>query len=217
MRTDAEIEPYGRGFRWQYPLALGFAKFLMAALGWFKVVGKRKVPLQGGLLILCNHLSDSDPVAIQVACPRPIRFMAKSELFDMKGVRTVLRWLRCFPVKRGEPDRTAIKTSVSLLQAGHCVCVFPEGQLSEDGRLQELKPGIALIARMAEVPVICLGLVGTNRIVPYKSLVPRPAFSQVSAHWGEPRLFDRKAETEEILAWVESELRRLIGEPAALP
>lgn len=213
MRPEAEIEPYSPAFRWQYPLALGFAKFLMAVLGWFETVGKENVPKTGGLLILSNHRSDCDPVAIQVACPRPIRFMAKSELFEMKGVSLVLRWLRCFPVKRGEPDRNAIKHAVALLQAGHAVCIFPEGQLTETGFLQELKPGIALIARMADVPTICVGLRKTEKIVPYHKLTPRPAFTQVSAHWGAPRHFDRKAETEEILQWAEAEFRRLTNEP----
>lgn len=213
MKAETDIERYGWNFRaWQFPIAVTFAKGLMAMLGWFRTYGKERVPRQGGLLILSNHRSDCDPVAIQVACPRPIRFMAKSELFEMFLVKTVLRWLKCFPVKRGEPDRNAIKHSVTLLQGGECVCVFPEGQLTETGRLQELKPGIALIVRMADVPVICVGLRKTDKIVPYRSLLPRPAFTQVSAHWGEPRRFEKKAETEDILSWVQSELLRLSGE-----
>jgi 1-acyl-sn-glycerol-3-phosphate acyltransferase len=196
-------------YAWQFRLAKFIAWLLMAVLGWFSVRGKRNIPKQGGLLILSNHRSDCDPVAVQVACPRYIRFMAKSELWDMKGVRSVLIWLKCFPVKRGEPDRAAIKYAVALLQAGEAVCVFPEGQLSDDGQLQDLKPGIALIVRMANVPVICVGLRNTERIVPYRSLIPRPAFRRVRAVWGQPRTFEHKADTEEILGWVGSELKKL--------
>lgn len=214
MRADAEIEPYSRRFyAWQYPIVRFFAWLLMAVLGRLSVRGKEKVPRSGGLLILANHRSDCDPVAVQVACPRVIRFMAKSELWEMKGIGSFLRWMKAFPVKRGEPDRTAIKHAVALLKAGYPVCVFPEGQLSEDGCLQELKPGVALIVRMAGVPVICLGLRNTEGIVPYKSLVPRPSWHRVRASWGEARSFEHKAETEEILGWAESELRRLTSNP----
>ena len=205
-RAGSEIDHYSRGFyAWQFPFAKFIAWLLMAVLGWFTVRGKRNIPKQGGLLILSNHRSDCDPVAVQVACPRPIRFMAKSELWDMKGVRSVLMWLKCFPVKRGEPDRAAIKHAVALLHAGEAVCVFPEGQLSENGQLQELKPGIALIVRMANVPVICVGLRNTERVVPYGSMIPRPAFRRVRAVWGQPRTFEHKADTEEILGWVGAE------------
>ncbi len=196
-------------YAWQFPFAKFIAWLLMALLGCFTVRGKKNIPQQGGLLILSNHRSDCDPVAVQVACPRPIRFMAKSELWEMKGVRSVLIWLKCFPVKRGEPDRAAIKYAVALLQAGEAVCVFPEGQLSEDGQLQELKPGIALIVRMANVPVICVGLRNTERVVPYGSTIPRPAFRRVRAVWGEPRTFEHKADTEEILGWVTDQLKAL--------
>ena len=215
MKADAEIDHYSRGFyAWQFPVAKFFAWLLMFVLGRIKTIGKSNIPRSGGLLILMNHRSDCDPVAAQVACPRPVRFMGKSELFEMKGVRKVLIWLKCFPVKRGEPDKSAIKHAVDLLKAGECVGVFPEGQLTETGQLQELKPGIALIVRMSGVPVICCGLRNTDGVVPYGSMVPRPSLKRVVAQWGEPKSFDRKAETEEILGWVETELRRLSG---ALP
>lgn len=210
MRAETEIEPYSRSFfLFQLPFAKFLAWLLMFSLGWMKTIGRSHIPRTGGLLILSNHRSDCDPVAVQVACKRPIRFMAKSELFQMFFVKTVLRWLKCFPVKRGEPDKSAIKHAIETLKAGQCVGVFPEGQLTETGELQELKPGIALIVRMAGVPVICCGLRNTERMVPYGSYVPRPALKRVVARWGEARTFDRKAEPEEILGWVESELRRL--------
>src|SRR5579885_640950 len=170
MRAETEIERYSRAFYlFQFPVVKGFAWLVMFLLGRIKSVGKKNIPRDGGLLILCNHRSDCDPVAVQVVCPRPIRFMAKSELFEMAFVKNVLRWMKSFPVKRGEPDKSAIKLAIETLKADECVCVFPEGQLTETGELQELKPGIALIVRMAGVPVICCGLRNTERVVPYGS------------------------------------------------
>jgi 1-acyl-sn-glycerol-3-phosphate acyltransferase len=89
------------------------------------------------------------------------------------------------------------------------VCIFPEGELSESGRLQTLLPGAALIVRKAGVPVICCGLRNTNRVMPYRTVVPRPGFCFTYADWGEPRSFADDAPTEEIIDWATQELLRL--------
>lgn len=191
------------------PLAEFLSWILFTALGPTRIFGRRKVPKSGGVLILANHRADVDPILVQIACPRPVYFMAKSELFEMPILGRVIRGFRAFPVKRGEPDRDAIKRAVALLQAGECVCVFPEGELSETGEMLPLKPGVALIVRMAQVPVICLGLRNTNRILPYGAVVPRPALRWVEARWGETRSFDAHVKSEEFLAWADAELRRL--------
>lgn len=207
--------PLGRSIR--LPIARVFLGIFMFLFGPLKVRGKEKVPRQGGLLILANHLSDCDPVATQIAAPRPVHFMAKSELFEIPVLRNVLVWFGSFPVKRGEPDRTAIKRAVALAKAGEAVVIYPEGQISEDAKLQELKAGVALIVRMAGVPVTCLGLQNTQRVIPYGKVLPRPAFRTIWAKWGEARTFEKGASPEEILGWVESELRTLTGQPAVPP
>ncbi|MBX3119812.1 MAG: 1-acyl-sn-glycerol-3-phosphate acyltransferase [Fimbriimonadaceae bacterium] len=195
---------------------LGLAKFagwlLLTVFGPFHTTGKYRVPKSGGLLILSNHLADLDPVAVQVSCPRPIYFMAKSELFEMGLLGKILGWFKAFPVKRGEPDRNALKKAIEYLKEGKAVCVFPEGELSESGDLLPLKPGVALLVRQSGCQVICLGLRNTNKIMPYGKLIPRPAFSKVSADWGEPHSFDKKSEVDEIMGWAEGQLRSLTGQ-----
>lgn len=210
MSDETQIEKQSPLFnRIGLPISKFLAWLLLFFFGPLIVRGRYRVPKKGGLLILSNHISDIDPPAVQVSCPRTIYFMAKSELFDMPALGRMIRWFKAFPVKRGEPDRASIKKAIGYLRAGETVCIFPEGELSEDGNLWPLKPGVALIVRMAEVPVICVGLVGTNKIVPCGKLIPRPAFGGVSATWGEVRSFDRRAETEEIMDWVEGQLREL--------
>jgi 1-acyl-sn-glycerol-3-phosphate acyltransferase len=181
-------------------------------LGPVRSHGRERVPASGGVLILANHLADCDPPVVQLACPRPIRFMAKSDLFGIPVLGRFIRWTGAFPVKRGEPDRNALKRAAELLKRGEAVCIFPEGQLSEDGALQELKPGVALVVRMAGTPVVCCSLSNTNRIMPYGTLVPRPSWQTTDVRWGEPRTFSKHDSAEEIMNWAEAQLRSLSAE-----
>lgn len=195
--------------RLAYPVLKLFVRCLMLVLGPLKVKGRSNVPPTGGLLILSNHLADIDPPVVQISCKRRIHFMAKSELFEIPVLKHLIRWFHAFPVKRGEPDRAAIKHAIGLLHEGEAVCIFPEGQLSELGELQPLLPGAALIVRKAAVPVICVGLRKTNRVMPYRKVVPRPSFGFTYAEWGEPRRFADDASQEEIIGWATDELLRL--------
>jgi 1-acyl-sn-glycerol-3-phosphate acyltransferase len=181
-------------------------------MGPIRVEGAENVPRQGGLLILSNHRADVDPVLVQYACPRPLHYMAKQELFEMGMLGPLIRRYGAFPVSRGEPDRQAIRQAAGLLNAGEAVVVFPEGQLTQTGDLQELKAGIALILRLApEVPVICIGLQNSQYMLPYGQLIPRPAFRRLTLMWGKPRVFSTDASHAAVLGWTECELRRLGG------
>ncbi len=165
------------------------------------------IPKEGGVLVVANHLSDFDPIVVQYHCRRPVFFLAKSELFEMGKLGKVIRWFGCIPVKRGEADRAALRHAIDRLKAGQVVVIFPEGQLSSSGELQELKSGFALIVRAAGVPVVVCKLTGTNRIIPYGKVTPRPALGGVSSQWSEPNFFNEKASTEEIVSKIEACLR----------
>ena len=194
------------------PLMRLIAWVLFWLLGGIRVRGAYRVPKMGGVLIVANHISDLDPPVVQWSCPRPVHFMAKRELFAMKGVGAMLRQYRAFPVNRGEADRAAIRHAVAQLQSGECVVMFPEGELSETGEPLPLKPGFALIVRMAQCPVICCGISGANRQMPYGKVIPRPAFRAIRVEWGEPRTFQKDASSEEILEWAAAQLRSLASE-----
>lgn len=132
--------------------------------------------------------------------------MAESGLWNRKWLAPILNLFRAFPVNRGEADRAAIRHAMRLLHDGEAVCLYPEGKVSPDGKLQALKPGLALLVRHSDVPVIALRIRGSERIVPYPSTIPRPAFRLVQAEWGEPYRFPPTATAEDILAWAEREL-----------
>lgn len=209
--TFEELNTRPKSFFWIYP-PLRFLVYLVLLLfGPCRGIGAREMPKKGGVLLFSNHLSDLDPVVLHCFSPRPIYFMSKSELFEIRVLGPMIRYFRAFPVKRGEPDKAAIKTAVELLKNGHVVCIFPEGKLSEDEKLQPLLPGVSLIARMAGVPVMCCGLKNTQKIMPYGLSIPRPAFRWVTAHFGKPRSFSKTDSSEEILDWATQELKNLVS------
>ena len=190
---------------------IGFPLFTI--LGPIRIRNKENIPKTGGVIVLANHISDCDPIVSQLACPRHIQFMSKSELWEIKWLGKFMKWWGNFSVKRGEPDRQSLRMASELAKAGAVVCIYPEGKISEKGRLGPLLPGFALIVRMAGVPVICCGMNGNDKVMPYANLIPRPAFGWITATWGEAKTFGKDATNEEIIAWAEAEFRRLIPEP----
>src|SRR5437016_2465489 len=87
------------------------ARAILALFGGLRVEGIENIPQRGPILVTPNHISDSDPAFIALTLPRAAYFMAKSELFAVPVVGALLRFLRGFPVRRGEPDRGALRRS----------------------------------------------------------------------------------------------------------
>ena len=147
---------------------------LLRVLYRTRVDGAENVPA-GGAVIAGNHVSYLDPMLLWTVSPRPIHFMAKRELWDSKIVAWVLPRLWGFPVNRGEPDRTAITTATELLKAGELVGVFPEGGRAEEGdeELRQAHGGVAFIALRADVPIVPVAFVGTEKAWPKGATLPR--------------------------------------------
>jgi 1-acyl-sn-glycerol-3-phosphate acyltransferase len=155
----------------------------------WRVEGRENLPREGGAILACNHISYLDPPVMGAAiAPRRLYYMAKSELFRSRPLRWLITRLGVYPVRRGTADRRALKTTLELLKAGELVLVFPEGTRSEDGNLQPPELGIAFLAAHARVPVIPVALIGTNKVLPRGSFIPRPV--HVCVRIGEPLTFD---------------------------
>lgn len=138
-----------------------------------QVTGLENVP-PGGAIIAPNHQSFWDiPLVGFVLYKRRTHFMAKSELFRNPVFSWIIRTVLAFPVKRGTPDRTAIRYAVDILKQGDLVTIFPEGTRSKTGELKEAEAGLSLIAAKAEVPVVPVGIVGTRLIFSKACRFPR--------------------------------------------
>jgi len=117
-----------------------------------KVIGRDNLPAQGALL-LCNHLSYVDAVVLQIASPRPLRFVAFAGFAKSPVVRFLFRAAGVIPVNPNKPLK-GIRLAWDALKAGEIVCVFPEGAISRTGQLMELRRGFETIVQHAHVPVV---------------------------------------------------------------
>lgn len=123
------------------------------------VVGRERLPASGGALFVCNHVSYADTIPLSLACPRHFRFTSFEGLFDQPILGRLLRAVGSIPVSPTNARET-IRRAAECAAAGETVLLFPEGKLTLDGALQEIKGGYELIARRAGVPVLMVHLDG---------------------------------------------------------
>jgi 1-acyl-sn-glycerol-3-phosphate acyltransferase len=140
------------------------------------VEGLENVPKSGPLIIVANHLSNADPPLVHgyltPALGRPMHILAKEALF-VGPLGTFLRSQGITPVRSGGSDIEAYRTALDVLEHGNVLTIFPEGTRSRTGRLGEPKPGVAMLATRSGVPVLPVGISGTDRFLGRGSRFPR--------------------------------------------
>jgi 1-acyl-sn-glycerol-3-phosphate acyltransferase len=139
-----------------------------------RIYGVERVPQQSALVIVSNHASHFDPPILSAAMRRPVAYMAKEELFRVPVLGQAIQLYGAYPVKRGSPDRSAIREALAKLQEGWAVGVFPSGTRTEDGRITDPKLGAVMVAAKAQVPLLPVSLWGTQRILRKGSALPHP-------------------------------------------
>lgn len=157
-----------------------------------RVEGRDNVPREGGVILASNHLSFIDSIAIPVAAPRPVHFLAKSTYFEGTGVagwakRTFFESIGAIPVRRGAGQAAldALDQQRQLLDDGLAVALYPEGTRSTDGRLYKGRTGVAFLALQTGAPVIPVGLIGTDLVMPRGAKMPSLT-ERVTVRFGEP-------------------------------
>ncbi|HET7736708.1 MAG TPA: lysophospholipid acyltransferase family protein [Nocardioidaceae bacterium] len=150
------------------------------------VEGLDNVPREGGLLIASNHLSFVDSVVIPIIAPRKVVFLAKAEYFDGPLGRAWFGGLGMVPVNRDDTKAAmdSLQIALDVLGRGEAFGIYPEGTRSRDGRLYRGRTGVAELALTAGVPVVPVGLQGTQDIQPIGHRFPRRA--KVTIRFGEP-------------------------------
>ncbi|MFN4032606.1 MAG: lysophospholipid acyltransferase family protein [Fimbriimonadales bacterium] len=195
--------------------ALFAITFRFPLLLWLRIEGRGRMPRRGGLIVVANHLSLADPPVLWYAAPRHLCFMGRADISTIPVVGAIARLAKMVPVKQRTADRNALKLAIETVQRGEALAIFPEGELSESRDLQPFLPGVLLILRQTRAPVLPVGLAGTDRILPYGKLVPKPAFGIVRVRFGEPIPAEQilcLPTPEAQLAFLEEQVARLSGQ-----
>ncbi|PRY24089.1 lysophospholipid acyltransferase family protein [Pseudosporangium ferrugineum] len=193
-------------------------------LGWRPhVEGLENIPATGGAIFAGNHLSVADELFLGAVVPRHIAFWAKAEYFRGGGVggtltKFLMNGLGAIRVERGggRAALTAFDGAIPVLKAGDMVAVYPEGTRSPDGRLYRGRTGVARLAVAAGVPIIPVGMQGTDKAQPIGQPYPKPGKGKIVVKFGKPietagRPDDRtslRALTDEVMA----EIQKLTGQ-----
>ncbi len=184
------------------------ASWIARLLYRVRTSGLENFPMSGGVLLISNHISYIDVVVLQLACPRPIRFIGH------KGLRRNAFFNWCFEITgcigiSAEQPREGMKQAVQALKSGELVCICPEGHISRTGQLMEIQRGFELIARQAGVPVVAAAIDGvwgsvfsfagnkylwkSPRLLPTHVFIafgqPTPA-AEISTAWARRELLD---------------------------
>lgn len=138
-----------------------------------RVIGKEHVPRLGAYVVAPSHRSILDIPFAAYITRRRIRFMAKKELFSTLTGRMFFRALAAIPVDREVADRSALRTAQAALQAGEPVGVFPEGTRNAGPALGDMHDGAAYLARRIGVPIVPVGIGGSEEIMERGKLFPR--------------------------------------------
>jgi 1-acyl-sn-glycerol-3-phosphate acyltransferase len=171
---------------------------LMRLLARPTIEGVHHIPSRGGAILAGNHLAVADSFLVPLLLPRRVTYLAKREYFIQPGLigwikRVFFTGVGQVPVDRasGSAAQAALETAVRLLGEGKLLGIYPEGTRSPDGRLYKGKTGVARMALEADVPVIPVAVIGTNKLNPIGSRMWRP--HHVHIRIGEPLDFSRYA------------------------
>jgi len=149
-----------------YRVAMAVCRPAVATWGRLEVEGLEELPAEGPVLLVGNHDSHWDPVAVGVAAirRRQVKALAKSTLWDVRGLGPVLDGMGQIPIERGAGDAGALSNAIEQLRAGACIGVFPEGTRSRGEVLRARSGAGRLALEVPEARLVCVAIEGTTEM-----------------------------------------------------
>lgn len=178
----------------QYQVSRIVAGPFLHALGRPRITGTENIPESGGAILAANHLSAIDSVYLPFMVQRPVTFSAKSEYFGTRrpGARLFAMYMKAtgqLQIDRdgGRAAQATLEAALKRIMDGQLFGIYPEGTRSPDGCLYRGRPGVGWLALKSGLPVIPVGMMGTRRVLPPGSVVPRPGSVEIRV--GKPLTF----------------------------
>jgi 1-acyl-sn-glycerol-3-phosphate acyltransferase len=204
-------------YRFARALVVGFCRLFWRV----SVTGKEHVPTDGPFILAPVHRSNVDFAIVAAVTPRRMRYLAKDSIWKL-GLGRVWESLGAIPVARGTADREAMRQLEATLAEGDPVVMFPEGTRQAGPVVQPLFDGPAYVAARASVPIIPVGIGGSERAMPKGSKLLRPV--KITVIVGPPLLPEARAEgarvprraVAELTAALKDEVQRLFDEAQRL-
>ena len=140
-----------------------------------RAAGRHHVPKNGPVLVISNHQSFLDPIIVGVASRRRLTALARKTLYENPAFAWLLRGLGAAPIDQEGIGIEGLRVGLHILEQGKALLVFPEGSRTEDGNLQPLKPGIQLLIKRSQAPVLPVGIAGSYDAWPCWRHYPIPA------------------------------------------
>lgn len=183
---------------------LSIPEFLLRFLAWIlvrilyrlKTIDLDKIPKEGPVLLVCNHVTFVDWLIIGGAIKRPIRFVMDYSFMKIFLFRYFLKQGKVIPIAKKEQDPKILSDAFDRvaeeLQAGEVVCIFPEGTLTKTGEMNPFRPGVEKILKRTPVPVVPLALIGmwgsffSHKDGAFRTRKPEPFWYRVTLKAAEP-------------------------------
>lgn len=167
-------------YRFVRGVVVGFCR-----LFWrLSVEGLEHVPGEGPFVLSPVHRSNIDTLVVAAVTTRRMRYMGKDSLWKFGWIGKVLSALGAFPVNRGSADREALRRCIEVIEGGEPLVIFPEGTRQSGPVVQPLFEGAAYVATRTGVPIVPVGIGGSEAAMPKGSKLLRPV--KVHVVVGEP-------------------------------
>jgi 1-acyl-sn-glycerol-3-phosphate acyltransferase len=155
-----------RGTRISYASVRGLIHVVATLFGSVRIVGAEKVPDHGAFVLAPVHRSNVDFALAALVTKRPMRYMGKDSIWKSKPLGRFVSMLGAFPVHRGTADRDALQACTDIVTGGSPLVMFPEGTRCSGPVVEELFDGTAFVAAKAGVPIVPVGIGGSEAMMP---------------------------------------------------
>ena len=175
MNARTWLGPPSRRTRVSYAIVRALIRVVATLLGRVTIIGAEKVPETGAFVLAPVHRSNVDFALTSLVTKRPMRYMGKDSIWKSKALGRFVSMLGAYPVHRGAADRESLRVTTEIIEGGSPVVVFPEGTRRTGPIVEELFDGPAYLASRTGVPIVPMGIGGSERMMPKGAKFVRPS------------------------------------------